>query len=120
MEPNYLLDFKGLVSVAFGPQTPIGGCGRGDFPPTIVTRGDPRGREQLMDSPLVGVWGKHPRKEFFLEKCLVKYYNFVVNLSRSLCHRPNSRSYVNLGIFALEDNPLLYMRELHYDYVLFL
>ena len=52
-----------------------------------------------MDSPLVGVWGKHPRKEFFLEKCLVKYYNFVVNLSRSLCHRPNSRSYVNLGFF---------------------
>ena len=31
MELDYLPDFKGLVSVEFGPQTPIGGVG-GSFP----------------------------------------------------------------------------------------
>ena len=31
VEPDYLPNFKGLVSAGFGPQTPTGGC-RGDLP----------------------------------------------------------------------------------------
>ena len=70
-------------------------------------------------SPLVGVWRQGPSKDFFLEKFLVKYCNFIVNLDCSLCHRSDGISYVNLGIFSLEDNPLLYMRELYYRWIFF-
>ena len=44
-------------------------------------------------------------KGIFYEKCLVKYCNFVVNLDHSLCHRSESRSYVNLSIFFPRRKP---------------
>ena len=40
-----------------------------------------------------------PQKGFFFEKCLAKYCNFIVSMDRSLCHRYDGRSYVNLGFF---------------------
>ena len=68
--------------------------------------------------PLDGVRGQDPQKDF-LEKCPIKYCNFVVNLDHSLCHIFDGRSYVNIRVFSLEGKPLLYMRELYYGYVLF-
>lgn len=89
-----------LVSAEFGPHTPMRGCG-GAFPSTI----DARGRK-LMSKPLpMGVRGKRPQKDFFFEKCLVKYCNFVVSLDHLLCHISNSRSYVNLWIFFPRRKP---------------
>ena len=43
VEPDYLLCFRALVSVEFGPNTPTGGCG-GDSPSTIATGGSRWGR----------------------------------------------------------------------------
>ena len=61
--------------------------------------------------------GEAPPKGFFLENFLLKYYNFVVNLDHSLCHRSDDRSYVNLGFFSVEGNPILYMRGSYYGCV---
>ena len=85
---------KVLVSEGFGPQTPTKGCGGGGFPPHYRCRGVRGGS-------------------------LVKYCNFIVNLDHSLCHRSDGRSYINIRVFFLEGSPLLCMRELYYDYVLF-
>ena len=93
------------------------GCG-GDSPPTIAARGS-KGGGSWLSSPPGGGSGATPPKGFFLEKFLVKYCNFVVNMDHSLCHISEGRSYVNLWFFSLESNPLLYMRELYYDCVLF-
>ena len=86
VEPDYLPCFNGLVSVEFGPQTPTRGGFRGDSPPS-------RGSLET------------PQKGFFLEKFLVKYCNFVVNLDRSLCHGSDDRSYVNLRVFFPRRKP---------------
>ena len=94
------LVFKDLVSARFGPHTPTGGCG-GACPTIIVVEGatiDVR-------APLVRVRGQRPRKDFFYEKCLVKYCNFIVNLDHSLCHRFDGRSYVNLRVFCSRRQP---------------
>ena len=73
------------------------GRSRGAFP-SIIDAGGSKGGNMFW-SPLVGVRGQHPWREFFLKKFLVKYCNFVVNLDHLLCHKFDSRSYVNLGIF---------------------
>ena len=52
----------------------------------------------IFDSPLEGI-AEVSLTRIYLEKFLVKYFNFVVNLDRSLCHRYDSRSNVNLGFF---------------------
>ena len=48
---------------------------------------------------------------------LVKYCNFVVNLGRSSGRYLTVEVMFNLGFFALEGKPLLYMRELYCVYV---
>ena len=80
----------------------MGGCG-GAYSPTIA---------------IGGSRGRVPERIFY-EKRLVKYCNFVVNLDHSSCRISDGRSYVNLRVFSLEGNPLLYMRELYYECVLF-
>ena len=91
----------------------------GGFPPTTAIRGS-EGVTTIVRAPPGGGLGAAPPKGIFYEKCLVKYCNFVVNLDHSLCRRSDSRSHVYLRVFfSLEGNPLLYMRELYYDCVLF-
>ena len=87
--------------------------------PPLQLQGGPRGVVAIVRAPPGEGSGAAPPKGIFCEKCLVKYCNFVFNLDRSLCHIYEGRSYVNLGFFSLEGNPLLYMRELYYSYVLF-
>ena len=98
------LVFRCLVQPVLDPIPQRGGCG-GSFPPTIVA-GESRGGGQVMSTPpLVGVWGQRPRKDFFYEKCLVKYFDFVVNLEHSLCRRFDGRSYVNIRVFFPRRKP---------------
>ena len=49
--------------------------------------------------------------------CLVKCCNFLVNLGHSLGRDLMVEFMFNLGLFPLEDNPSLYMREFHCIYV---
>lgn len=91
----------------------------GDFPPTIVIEGSRANGDRFWSTPSGGL-GAAPLKIYFLFKFLVKYFNFIVNLNHSLCHIVDGISYVNLESFVLEGNPQLYMKELYYDYVLFL
>ena len=95
VEPDYLPSFIGIVSVAFGPQIPKGGCG-GACPPTIAAGGS---------RPLGKGSGAVPLKGIFYEKCLVKYCNFVVNLDHSLYHKYDNRSCVNLRVSSLRRQP---------------
>ena len=90
----------------------------GGLSPPLLLQGGSGGAETINGAPLGVGLGATPLKLFFFFKCLVKYCNFVVNLDRSLCHIFDSRSYANVGSFAIEGNPLLYMRELYYGCVL--
>ena len=78
-----------------------------DFPPTIYVGGS-RGSVILCSIPTPGEGsGAAPLNDLFFEKCLVKYYNFIVNLACSLCHRSDSRSYVNLRFFCARRKPTI-------------
>ena len=107
---------KVLFQLRLDPRRQWGGVV--GLPPHYSCKGVQGGGNWLSIPPWWGFRGSTPERIFFL-KCFVKYCNFVVNMDHSLCHRSNSRSYVNLGIFSLEENPLLYMRELYYSCVLF-
>ena len=48
--------------------------------------------------------GNAPKLKIY-EEFPRKYFNFVVNMGRSLGRRSDSRSYVNIGFFPLEGNP---------------
>jgi hypothetical protein len=53
--------------------------------------------DNILEPLLVGVLGKHPQREIFRKKFLVKYCNFVVNLDHSsLGCIYDSRSYVRV------------------------
>jgi hypothetical protein len=106
VELDYLPCFRGLILAEFGPQAPIG-KGGGLHP-----------HYSCQAPPWWGFRGSAPERIFFF-KCHVKYCNFIVNMDHSLCHRYDGRSYVNIRFFSLEGNPLLYMRELYYDCILF-
>ena len=54
MEPDYLTNFRGLVSVGFGPHTPM----VGGFPLHYCCRGFQGGKKNASNPPLMGVWGK--------------------------------------------------------------
>ena len=61
--------------------------------------------------PLGGGSRVSPLKGFFLEKYIVKYCNFIVNIDCSLGHIYDGRSYVNLGFFSPGRNPsIIYER----------
>jgi hypothetical protein len=92
----------------------VGGISR-----LLLSQGGFRGVATIFGDPPGWGLGAAPTKIFLLEKFLVKYCNFVVNMDCSLCHRSDDRSYVNLGSFPLQGNHLLYMRELYYVCVLF-
>ena len=89
----------------------------GRISPPLLSQGGLGRVVTINGATLAGVQGKHPRKEFILEKCLVKYFNFVVNLDHSLCHRYGGINFVNLVFFPLEGNTLLYTRELYYYFL---
>ena len=119
VEPDYLPCVQMSCFIQVWTPYPNGGLW-GGFPPHYSCRGVQGVRSWCSIPPWQGFGGSTPERTFFYKKCLVKYCNFIVNLDRSLCHRYDGRSYVNIRVLALEGNPLLYMRELYYDCVLFL
>ena len=104
VEPDYLPCFRCLVSVMFGPHSPMGGW-RGAWPPTTATMGSRGGGNYCPSPPLGGGSGAVPSKGIFYEKLLVKYCHFVVNLGHSLYHRYYGRSYINLRVFFPRRKP---------------
>ena len=107
---------KILFQPGLDPKPQQGGVG--GLAPYYCCKGAKEDGNKLLRPPTEGSRAT-PLKGFFLEKCPIKYCNFVVNLDHSLCHRSDGRSYVNLRFFALKGNPLIYMRELYHDCVLF-
>ena len=81
---------KVLSQLGLDPRPKWGG-----FPPYYSYRGETTD----VRAPSSGSSGATPLKDFFYEKFLVKYCNFVVNLDHSLSHKSDCRSYDNLSVF---------------------